>query len=388
MNELVTPAEATGLILSNLPITGIEQVALVDALGRILRTAIVADRAQPPFRRATMDGIAFRGRAIRFRIAGLHAAGDPPPRPLEDDEAWEIMTGAIVPDDCDTLVPYEEIRIADGIANLQSAAETGRFIHEAGSDASQGSQLIPEGICMGPAEIAIAASMGLSELSVSRMPVITILTTGDEAVPVTANPLPWQIRQSNGPVLVSVLRRLGYQNLRGVHVPDDVHRLEQAVDSALASSDLIILCGGISKGKRDHVREVMDARLGPPAFHGVLQRPGKPLAFWSGAPPVFALPGNPVSVLATFTRYVRPALSAMQGTIPSERLTAPLAGPMESLPKLTWLLPARIVNGCVHPLPPQNSGDFISIAGATHLLEIAPGRSTFPAGECVPLHPL
>ncbi|MFD0895639.1 molybdopterin molybdotransferase MoeA [Luteolibacter ambystomatis] len=388
MNELVTPAEATGRILSNLPVTAIESVQLAHALGRVLRSSIFADRALPPYRRATMDGIAFRGRAPSFRIAGLHAAGDAPPRALEIGEAWEIMTGAIVPEDCDTLMPYEEVAILGGIATLQGDATTGQFIHEVGVDAAAGSLLVPQGFLLGSAEIAIAASVGLVELPVSKHPVITILTTGDEAVPVNSTPQPWQIRRSNGPMLESILRRLGHAEIHHHHVPDDIQLLEHAVDAVLLTSDLILLCGGISKGKRDHVREVIEARLGLPAFHGVFQRPGKPLAFWNGPPPVFALPGNPVSVLATYTRYVRPALLAMQGATPPSPLLLPLASPTESLPKLTWLLPARIVNGQAEPLPPRNSGDFVSIAGATHLLEIPPARGTLSPGALVTAHSL
>lgn len=388
MNELVTPAEATGRILSNLPVTGTERVILAQALGRVLSEPILADRALPPYRRATMDGIAFHGPGTRFNIAGLHAAGDPPPRVLAEGEAWEIMTGAVVPPDCDTLVPYEEVAISNGIATLQGEAQPGQFIHEVGVDAAAASLLVPAGSLLGPAEIAIAASVGLVEVAVSKYPQITILTTGDEAIPVESNPQPWQIRRSNGPMLESILRRLGHVEIHHHHVPDDVHLLEQAVDAALGTSDLILLCGGISKGKRDHVREVIESRLGLPAFHGVAQRPGKPLAFWNGPPPVFALPGNPVSVLATFTRYVRPALLAIQGEAPASPLLLPTASPLESLPKLTWLLPARIVDGRAHPLPPRNSGDFVSIAGATHLLEIPSGQSTLPAGGLVTAYPL
>jgi molybdopterin molybdotransferase len=151
---------------------------------------------------------------------------------------------------------------------------------------------------------------------------------------------------------------------------------------------VVILCGGISKGKRDHVRETVETRLGPPAFHGISQRPGKPMAFWPGhGVPVFALPGNPLSVLATFTRYVVPALAKLEGTS-SPLLRLQLATEVESLPHLTWLLPALLENGRVRPLPPQNSGDFISVAGATHLLEIPAASTKLQSGDSVTAFPL
>lgn len=328
-----------------------------------------------------MDGIAFASSTLaakRVKLAGLHAAGDPPPRPLAAGEAWEIMTGAAVPDDCDTLVPYEEIEIANGHADITGEIIPGQFIHAAGSDAQAGDLLVSPGAKIGPVELAIAASIGKSHLRVSKLPVITILTTGDEVIPVGNTPQPWQIRRSNGPMLEALLLRLGFPRVIVRHSPDDENALAVLVDEALANSDLLLLCGGISKGKRDHVRPVMEGCLGLPAFHGVWQRPGKPLAFWPGKTPVFALPGNPVSVLATFTRYVRPALDLLQGSEPAP-VTIPLAQPVRPLPKLTWLLPARLdEQGRAIPMPPQNSGDFISIAGATHLLEISPNGETLP----------
>jgi molybdopterin molybdotransferase len=385
MNDLVTSSEATAQIIAAIASLPQETVPLAESIGRILRVQLIADRPLPPYRRATMDGIAFRfASSASVRIAGLHAAGDPPPRPLEENEAWEIMTGALVPDDCDTLVPYEEVTIEDGLAKISGEQVPGRFIHEVGTDAQEGQSLVKTGCIIGPVEVAIAASVGVAELTVSKRPSITLLTTGDEAIPVTSAPQPWQIRRSNGPMLEAMLRGLGMTDITSHHIIDDEILLGEAVDTALANSDLILLCGGISQGKRDHVRSVLETRLGPPVFHGVRQRPGKPLAFWSGPPLVFALPGNPVSVLATFVHYVQPALSRMQGSDPSPRLTLPLSSPLEPHPALTWLLPCRISqHGEAIALPPQNSGDFVSVAGATHLLEIPPGRATLLAGTRV-----
>lgn len=362
----------------------------MDAIGHILAAPILADRPQPPYRRATMDGIALRGGddLTSWSIAGLHAAGDPPPRALSAGEAWEIMTGAQVPDDCDTLIPYEEIEIANNVASLRGEAVPHRYIHETGSDAPAGATLVETGALLGPIEIAIAASVGLPELPVSRRPRIAVLTTGDEAIAPDATPQAWQIRRSNGPMLAALLRRDGFHDVTCEHVCDDPAELEQTVERLFAACDVVLLCGGISKGKRDYVRTVIETRLGPPALHGVTQRPGKPMAFWAGETPVFALPGNPVSVLATFTRYVRPALHAMQGGTPCEPTKVTLAEDFQPLAKLTWFAPARIVDGLAHPILPQNSGDFISIAGATHLLEIPPGTTTLPAQHRVSAYPL
>ena len=392
MQSPVTPADASQRILQAVRPLGEETVPLARAIGRVLREPLVADRPQPPFRRATMDGIAFASATLtgkRVKLAGLHAAGDPPPRPLAPGEAWEIMTGAAVPDDCDTLVPYEEVEITGGQAEITAVFAPGQCIHATGSDAQPGDLLVSPGAKIGPLELAIAASIGKTELLVSKRPAVTVITTGDEVIPVGDMPEPWQIRRSNGPMLEALLLRLSFPHVSVQHSPDNETALAALIDEALENSDLLLLCGGISKGKRDYVRPTLEARLGAPAFHGVWQRPGKPLAFWSGETPVFALPGNPVSVLVTFTRYVRPALDLLQGNEPTPRVAIPLARTVKSLPKLTWLLPARLdARGRAIPMPPQNSGDFISIAGATHLLEIPPGGETLPIDYPVPAHSL
>jgi molybdopterin molybdotransferase len=384
MDALITTDAAAALIAAAITPLSTEEIALVEAGGRTLARPILADRPLPPYRRATMDGIAFKGGFSSLEIAGLHAAGDPPPRELMTGEAWEIMTGALVPADCDSLVPYEEITIdVQGHATVHGEIVPGRFIHEAGSDALAGKVLVSPGKRIGGIEVAIAASVGLSRLTVYRRPTVSIITTGDEAVAIESTPEAWQIRRSNGAMLEALLRQRGQQDIHHEHVPDDLPALEASVDRALSRSDVLLLCGGISKGKRDYVRAVIEQRLGPPAFHGVQQRPGKPLAFWEGPVPVFALPGNPISVLATFVRYVLPALSAMEKSAP-ETFHFPLASPVDSLPSFTWLLPCHIgVDGHAYPLPPRNSGDFVSAAGATHLLEIPPGRGTLTAGSLV-----
>lgn len=373
MDAPITPAEADAIIASSLSPPSTEQVPLADAIGRTLSAPIAADRDLPPYSRAMMDGIAFHSSGTPpFVIHGLHAAGAPPPPPLPPGHAWEIMTGACVPADCDTVVPYEHLSADHG--SITEPYEPGQCIHPAGSDARSGDLLVPADRLIGPAEIAIAASVGLSQLSVARRPRITVISTGDEAVAVSARPEPWQIRRSNGPMLDALLRHLDHPPLGLHHIPDDEEIARGVIHTALKQADVVILSGGISKGKRDLVRPLLEETLGPPAFHGVLQRPGKPLAFWSGPPMVFALPGNPVSVLATFTRYVLPALKQFQGRdiTPAPR---PLPDGIAPLPHLTWLLP---IDATGTPLPPHNSGDFISIAGTAGFLEIPPAPEFTP----------
>ena len=384
MDPPITPREADARILRSLREPPVEDLPLAAAAGRTLAAPILADRDLPPYSRAMMDGIAFASASLppdaAFERAGLHAAGDPPPPPLAPGHAWEIMTGACLPADCDTVVPYEHLS-ADGNSVLEPF-EPGQCIHPAGSDARAGDTLVPAGTRIGPAEVAIAASVGQSRLGVLARPRIVIVSSGDEAVPVDTDPEPWQIRRSNGPMLDALLRQLGRPPAAAHHVPDEANEARRVLHDALDAADLLIVCGGISRGKRDLVRPLLEERLGAPAFHGVRQRPGKPLAFWAGPPLVFALPGNPVSVLATFTRYVLPTLERLDGREPGSA-SLPLPAGIEPLPNLTWLLP---LDAAGSPRPPRNSGDFVSIAGTAAFLEIPPAPE-FPAGP-TPRFPL
>ncbi|MEM9235223.1 MAG: molybdopterin molybdotransferase MoeA, partial [Verrucomicrobiota bacterium] len=312
MNEPITPAEADQLI--QLAPKATESVILEAAIGRMLATSIMADRALPPYSRAMMDGIAFNSDTLdpaSFEIAGLHPAGSPPPEAIPEGQAWEIMTGAIVPEDCDTVVPYEHL--SEEKNRIVEDYRPGQYIHPEGTDADDCATLVSARTRVGAPEIAIAASVGQTKLNVTCLPRFGILSTGDEVVHPDIKPKPWQIRRSNGPALAAIIRSLNLPLDFHQHGPDDEGQLATLLDRALESTDILIISGGISRGKKDYIRPLLEARLGAPAFHGVKQRPGRPLAFWAGPPAVFALPGNPVSALATFARYVRPAIERFQG---------------------------------------------------------------------------
>ncbi len=352
---------------------GVERVALAAAIGRVLAEPMRADRPLPPFSRAMMDGVALNtahaSLSAPLKVAGLHAAGDPPPQPLAAGEAWEIMTGAMVPDDCDAVVAYEDLGEA---LTLSGIPKPGQFIHGRGEDATAGQVLVNSGVRIGPAELAIAASVGLSDVLVGVLPRVAVLTTGDEAVPVDAQPEDWQIRQSNGPMLGAVLQRMGFSSVIRHHLADDPDETMRVMAEVMNTCDIILLCGGISRGRKDHVRSVVESLIGPPDFHGVRLRPGKPLAFWSGTPVIFALPGNPVSVLATFTRLVVPTLMRLQGLSRCDPMRVAVSE-VSALPDFSWLLMvAPDAKGRLVTRPPRNSGDFASLAGAIGMIEVPP----------------
>lgn len=380
MNALLTPSQAEEVIQQTISALPSEILPFQEALGRTLRTPLLADRPFPPFDRVTMDGIACRGCDLPLGpliIQGLHPAGSPAPEALKGGHCWQIMTGAVLPPDCDTIIPVEELTISGNSVTLSSAyhSTAGQFIHREGSDCPTGTPVLAAGTVLKPSHLGLAATIGAIEITVTRKPLVSILTTGDELVLPSETPLPYQLRQSNGPALVSACQHLAIPSHQ--HLPDDLTATISALEETLPACDLILLSGGISKGKKDYIRPAIESLLGPPAFHGVAQRPGKPLAYWkpsSKSPPIFALPGNPNSTLTTFFRYALPALHLLAGNSPTRPITFPLTASLEPHPKLTLFLPVTLLSsGQLEVHRPQNSGDFAAALTATGFIEVSPG---------------
>jgi len=392
MDPLITPTDAENLILNALPELGTETIPLPAAGGRILATELTADRPLPPYDRVMMDGICFRSSDLGddplLTVAGIHAAGDPHPAPLSPGQCWEVMTGACFPLDCDTVVPYELITRhgENSVAFPKNCAQPGKHVHRAGSDYTTGDLLVPAHARIDSRVAAVAATVGATELEVLRKPRVVIFTTGDEVIDPGASPAPHQVRQSNSASLRTALAVLGTELVHHQHLPDDKELTTEAV-RANVDCDLILLCGGISKGKRDYVRPVMESLLGPPSFHGIAQRPGKPLAFWQGPPPIFALPGNPMSVQVCFHRYVRPYLDALQHQRSPVR-TVRLGAPFQFKPPFSYSLPVRLRQdgaALVADLNPlANSGDFASAIASDGFIELPAEESNFPEGFLAP----
>lgn len=362
-------------MLAQTAILEVETLRLEEALGRVLREDLLADRPFPPFDRVTMDGVAFRSSDLDggpLSLQGIHAAGHPLPPALQPGHCWQVMTGSIMPPDCDSIVPYEEVKLDDNNALIEAAPKPGRFIHREGSDAAKGDLILKSGTRIGAAQIGILATIGAVEVKVTRRPRVSILSTGDELIPIDQIPLPHQLRQSNGQTLISAVQAWGAAELSWQHLSDELGAITEGIRKALESSDLIILSGGISKGKKDYVRPALQSLIGEPLFHGVAQRPGKPLAFWKAA---IALPGNPNSTLTTFHRYVTPLLRQMAGLPAAATVCFPLEKAIARHPFLTQYLPALIKpDGKARSLSPQNSGDFLTPLSATGYLEISPGE--------------
>ncbi len=377
---------------------GIETVPIKDCAGRVLAEDILADRDFPPFDRATKDGITIKFEAFEhgrkaFEVTKVLAAGTPA-AVLEDQETcMEIMTGAVVPYDADTVVMYEEVEIDQGIATLKSAPKKGQNIHYRGSDIRKGQVLLPANSKITSAAIGILASVGKSGIKVKKLPRVAVISTGNELVEIDTIPESHQIRRSNTYSLHSALLQEGIEPML-LHLKDDKDMIMQKLAYVVDELDVILLSGGVSKGKYDYLPEVFKNIGVQKIFHGVLQRPGKP--FWFGKDEekgtlVFSFPGNPVSTFVNYHLYFKTWLNYSLG-LNLEHMTVLLdtshqfSGNLTRFPlvRLQWDkgLPKAV------PVSSSGSGDLVSLAEADGILQLDPREAGYSKGEVVPFYPL
>ena len=384
---MLTPAEADRLIGQHLQCLPIESLPLAQCAGAVLRENIYAERDQPPYDRVAMDGIALDTRAVSggersFHIQATQAAGDAPLTLGAATDCIEVMTGAVLPAGCDSVVPVEQLTIADGQAQLAPDAriEPWQNVHRRGSDTRQGALLLRAGQRLRAPEIAIAASAGMARVRVASQPMLAVISTGNELIEPGEPVLAHQVRRSNAYAIVSALREHGFQRVADDHIRDDAGELRERLRFHLETHDVLVLSGGVSMGRFDLVPKVLGELGVRTIFHKVAQRPGKPLWFGvanSGAA-VFGLPGNPVSTLVCLARYVLPALRGSLGQSPERVQRLALGAPVTITPALTYFLPVRLEpddwgRDWAVPAPTNGSGDFTALAGTDGFIELPPG---------------
>ncbi|HXZ80299.1 MAG TPA: gephyrin-like molybdotransferase Glp [Terriglobales bacterium] len=375
---------------------------LLQARGRVLAEEVRADRDQPPFPRATRDGYAVRSADLaqvpaRLRVIGEIRAGastDSASLTLQEGEAAEIMTGAPAPQGADAVVMVEYTRRNGSQVEIERSVACGENIVPVGAEARRGDSLLKPGTRMTPAAIAVAASVGKSQLRVFPRPRIAILATGDEIVDVAANPNANQIHNSNSYSLAAQVEGSGGIPLLLPIAADEHSLLREQVEKGL-QADLLLLTGGVSMGKYDLVEQVLRELGAEFIFTGAEIQPGRPVVFGrvaAKAKPVtyfFGLPGNPVSTMVTFELFARPMIDALAGTPPARLrfLKARLKADVKVRTGLTRFLPALLTGefgDCkVEQLRWQGSGDIVTTARGNCFLVVPPDREIIPAGELV-----
>lgn len=356
-------------------------------LGRILRQTIVSDRPFPPFDRSMMDGYAIRAEEIdssgTFNITAQCPAGETQ-KTLGATVAVcaEIMTGAIVPTDANCVVPYETTkRLSDTKMQLidRAAHSSGDCIHKLGSDRGKDETLLGPGVKLGARELAVAASCGYADILVSKRPSVAIVSTGDELVEISQKPEAHQIRRSNDLTVKSALLSAGFPATEMVHLIDDPAECTKELRRLIAENEIVIISGGVSMGKKDYIPGILNELGLSCQFHGVAQKPGKPLGFWSNqSTAIFALPGNPNSTLACLHHYVIPALQVASGGDSEPATKVKLAAPVKSHSDLTVFLPVSLeANNIATPRPTRNSGDLVSILRSDGYIELPASEKAY-----------
>jgi molybdopterin molybdotransferase len=375
-----------------------EVIPLKESYGRILAEDVLTDRDFPPFNRSTKDGIAICFDAIEqgitsFAVEGIIAAGSPTQNLEKTSGCVEIMTGAVVPENADTVVMYEEVNIKDGRAVLKnSSVKKGQNIHFRGSDSLKGEIAISKGKKITAAETGILATVGKSNVSVKKHPKISIISTGNELVSVDKKPLPYQIRTSNTISLHCALKAEGIAS-ELLHLADDKKKIISKLENEIINKDVIILSGGVSKGKYDYIPDALNELGVEKIFHRVAQRPGKP--FWFGIHKeknavVFGFPGNPVSTFVSYHLYFKPwLLTSLNLHIPAH--TAILEEDMDSSEKLTVFVPVQAsfkeAKLTVKKIRSSGSGDLKSLEMADGFVRLDPSNKVYERGSVVPFIP-
>jgi len=300
-------------------------VPLADALGLVTAVPLDAPDPVPPFANTAMDGYAVRaadtvGAPVRLRVVGTLAAGAGAGVAVGSGEAVRIMTGAPMPPGADAVVMVERTEtVEDGaVVVIGDEARPGDHVRTAGEDLRAGQQVFPAGTVLQPGHLGVVASTGRTEVTVFRRARVGVLSTGDELVDGGLPLRPGQIRDSNRPTLLALVRQAGCEPVDLGSCGDTEGAIRGALESAVTGCDAVITSGGVSVGDFDYVKTVLDELSGGSMrWMQVAVKPAKPLAFGvlggSGGVPVFGLPGNPVSSMVSFELFARPALLAMMG---------------------------------------------------------------------------
>ncbi len=372
---MISVAQADQIISDAIKRSAPVVLPIDEVYGLVLAEDVVIDRNYPPFNKAIMDGIAInrasydKGNRV-FPIEGVQAAGIAQQKLKNEDGCYEIMTGAVVPEGCDWVIPVEKVVMQDGKAQV-TEVDDNSFIRQEGIDGQKGTVVLNKGDVLTAPRIAVCVSVGKANVSVYPKISIAVVSTGDELVTPDKEVLPHQIRSSNDHFIKAALEKHNRAACTLFHFKDDAKELKVQLAALLDKYDCLVLSGGVSAGKFDLIPDVLKELSVECLFHKVLQKPGKPM--WFGVSPkgqpVFGLPGNPVSTYTCSLRFIRKHLLSVECC-----LSAKSSVDFDATLDVTEYKMVKFINTndglCFEPIAFGGSGDLISIIQSDGFVEI------------------
>ncbi|MCJ2542302.1 molybdopterin molybdotransferase MoeA [Synechococcus bigranulatus str. 'Rupite'] len=395
-------AEAEALILQAVQPLGTEWVELGSAQGRILSQTLCSPQDFPAQPTSSMDGYGVRfadvqqGIPCDLQVSETIPAGRAPATELQPGQAVRLYTGSVLPVGADTVVMQEYTqRLSEAQVRILKEPQQGEFVRPQGSFAQQGDPLLERGQRLEGAELAVLAALRQAVVPVFRQPRVAILSTGDELVPIQQVPGPGQIVDSNQYGLAALVQTAGGIPVKLGIVPDHPQVLRETMQQALGAADVVISSGGVSVGDFDYVEQLLEDLGGAIFIRSVAIKPGKPLTvarFSNLHGPdklYFGLPGNPVSALVTFWRFLHPALRKIGGSLPPylEVISATSLKDLHADGKREHYLWGRLHlksdQAQFQPANSHNSGNLMNLTGCNGLAVLPIGTTQIPAGSPV-----
>ena len=356
---MISYEEALELIHQAEPLEAIS-LPIEAARGYLLSEQVVSQEHLPPFANSAMDGFAVRAvdikdaidkKPIMLPLVGQTAAGDSPAKHEAKNGAsigaWEIMTGAIMPEEYDSVVKIEDVKVEQGSVQFSAAVALGNNVRKAGEDFAVGDVIASRGTKLTPYHVMACAALGYQEVKVYRKPRLKVFNTGKELVSAKLPPKLGQIRNSNGPYLIAALQQMGYGHddvINGGIIADEPKQFTLKVQQALEEADIIISTGAVSAGKYDFIPDALRELGAEIIFHKVAIRPSKPILYarFANGTHYFGLPGNPISAAVGLRFFVESLLRRLQGQAVEEPTTARLLMPTQKKKGLRFFLKGRL----------------------------------------------
>jgi len=382
---MISLEDAQQLVVTHAAPMGAESAPLSRCLHRVLAEDVFSDVDVPPFDKSAVDGYACRREDLPgpLRLIESVPAGCVPTRTIVQSTCARVMTGAPLPSGTDCVVMLEHTREDTEGHIHHNGAEVRPNLCRKAEDLAIGTCTLARGACIGPAEIAVLATVGRACPIVAQQPRIALLATGTELVPVEATPQGGQIRNSNSHQLLALLAHIGLEASDLGTVPDDLESQTRAVSTALATHDVVLSTGGVSVGDFDLIPAIIAALGMTIHIRKVAMQPGKPVVFATqGTKSYFGLSGNPLSSLVQFEMLVRPHLAARQGGQWHPKvLHLPLA---ETLHRKTVdrpaFVPVRLTQNGVVPVPFHGSAHIAALTQADALVRFPQGIADLQSG--------